>query len=180
MKTRRFAGVLFATAASLGLLLAATDASAFASGRFAHPNAAGGVTAGKFRAGQGPNSGAYARGRALATDGAGNGAFASGRAFRGPNGGRGARIGGTTWGADGSVNHASGFRASGARGSVQSSGSATRSADGDVHQNRTTTATSSATGNTRTTTESYSKDAGLSRSTTCTDAAGNAITCPTR
>jgi hypothetical protein len=146
MNTRFIANILVATA-SLGLMLAATDASAFTSGRVLRQNAAGGITGDKFR---------------------------------GANGATGGRAGKTTWNADGSATHNSGFRASGAKGNVQSSGSATRSADATVNQSRTTTATSSATGNTMTTNESYSKDTGVTRTSTCTDAGGNTIACPSR
>lgn len=179
MNTRSIARALFA-AASLGLLLAAADASAFASGRVVRQNPAGGITAGNFRAGQGPNGGAFARGRATVTDGAGNGGTVSGGAVRGPNGGTGARAGSTTWNADGSANHSSGFQASGSQGNVQSSGSATRGADGSLNQSRTTTATNAATGNTMTSSESYTKGSGVTRTTTCADAAGNTIACPSR
>ena len=168
---------LFLATACLGLMLAATDAAAFASGRVLRQNSSGGVTGGSFHAGRGPNGGGFASGRAINTDGAGNGSVVSGGAFRAANGTTGARAGKTTWNADGSASHQSGFRASGAKGSAQSSGSATRSADGTVNQSRTTTATSSATGDTRSTTESCSSGNGVTRTTTCTDAAGNTIAC---
>ncbi len=100
--------------------------------------------------------------------------------MRGPNGGSGVRAGTTSVDADGSATHRSGFEAQGAKGSVQSQGSATRDARGDVTQSRTTTATSSSTGDSATSTASYNKDTGRTRTTSCFNASGASIACPAR
>jgi hypothetical protein len=179
MKTRVMTHALIATA-TLGLLLAATDASAFTAGRTVRANGEGGYTAGKFRAGQGPNGGGFVHGHRITTDGQGDVTSARGTAFRGPNGGSGTRYGRNTVNADGSASHESGFQGSNARGSIQSSGAATRSSDGTWEQGRTTSATRAATGNSVNVNESYSKETGLTRNVTCSDAAGNTIPCPSR
>lgn len=179
MKNPILANTLVATAA-IGLLFAAADASAFTSGRFMRANGEGGYSAVKFRANQGLNGGGYDHGRSVSGDGQGDVTSTRGTAFRGPDGGTGTRYGRNTRNADGSASHESGFQGSNARGSIQSDGSASRSADGTVEQSRTTTATSAATGNTRTVDESYNKTDGYSRSASCTDASGNSIPCSSR
>lgn len=118
--------------------------------------------------------------RVVQPDGAGNAAVATGAAARGPNGARAVRAGLTTRSADGTVQHKSGMRAEGAKGSVASGGSAIRSADGTITQDRTTTATSATSGNSVQSTGSYNKDSGRTRTTTCYDAAGATIACPAR
>lgn len=170
----------FAVAALAALVVGATfTAGAEAAGHFrahgGHRNAAGGYSGGTVAGARGPNGGGYLRGHRLTTDGNGNGTFKSGAAVRGPNGGEARRAGETTYGADGSVSHQSGFSASGSRGSVDSSGSASRTVDGAAF-NRDTNATG-ANGNSYSGTTSYSKDTGLVHSGTCTDAAGNVIPC---
>lgn len=179
MKTRITAKLLVA-ASAIGLLFAAADASAFGSGRILRGNAEGGFTAGKFRANQGPNGGGYVHGRRTTTDGNGDVTTSRGTAFRGPNGGSGTRYGSNTVNADGNASHQSGLSASGERGSVETSGSASRSADGTVQQSRNTTLTNASTGNTMNVSESYSKGSGVTRSASCSDASGNAIPCPSR
>jgi hypothetical protein len=91
-----------------------------------------------------------------------------------------ARAGTTTRNADGSASHRGEGAAEGARGSVESTGSATRSADGQVTQGRTTTVTNAATGNSAQTTGSYSSDGGRNRTTACFNSAGASIACPSR
>jgi hypothetical protein len=157
--------------------LAAGTADA-ASRRVVRPNAEGGTTATAITAHAGPNGGKSVRGRGVATDGQGDAKTVSGGAFKGPNGATGARAGTTSRSADGSMTHWSGMTAQGAKGSIQSSGSATRNASGDVTQSRSSTATSAATGDTLKTSESYSSGSGVTRSAACFDASGNSIACP--
>jgi hypothetical protein len=166
------------SAALLGSTLGLSCTAEAASRRIVRPNAEGGVPATAAVARDGARGAAVLRGRALRTDGQGSATAVSGAAVRGPNGATAARAGKTTVDADGSAAHRSGYVAQGAKGSLQGSGSATRSADGSVTQSRTTTATSSATGNSATTTESYSTGSGRSRSTACFDASGAGIACP--
>ena len=116
--------------------------------------------------------------RVVRTDGQGDASVVSAGAVRGPNGASAARAGTTTRNADGSATHRSGFEAQGAKGSVESVGSATRAADGSVTQSRTTSATNAATGNSATTTGSYSPETGRTRTTTCYNAAGASVACP--
>ena len=170
--------LLLTSAIAASLISMAQVAEAGGRFRGVHRNAAGGVTAVNGAAHQGPNGGRFARGRATVTDGQGNGATISGGAFETPSGAKGARAGGTTVNADGTVNHQSGFAASGAKGSVESQGGTTRNADGTYAGGHTTTATGangSATSN-----SNWDSTNGYSRSVTCTDTAGNTVACPTR
>lgn len=145
--------------------------------RYAHGNAEGGVTQGAVVGHRG-EAGKGVRGRRVVTDGQGNARATSGAAYQGVNGGSLRRAGQTTRAADGSMNHASGLDASGAKGSVQSQGSTTRDASGNVTQNRSTSGSSASTGNSFTATESYIKGEGVTRSVSCFDAAGAPIACP--
>jgi hypothetical protein len=86
----------------------------------------------------------------------------------------------TTRNADGSLQHQSGIDAQTAKGSVQSSGSASRDANGQVTQNRTTHATSATTGNSVQSTSSYNSATGRTRTTNCYNSTGASIACPTR
>lgn len=165
MKNRIIINTLTA-AASLGLLLAAADASAFSSGRIRSANASGGFTASAFRANQGPSGGGYFHSRQATTDGSGNATVNRGTTFSGPNGASGSRYGNNAYNADGSASHSSGFSASGNRGSLETSGSASRSADGTVQQSRNTTVTNASTGNTVNVSESYTKGSGVTRTVT--------------
>lgn len=175
MKTRSLILALGATLLAAAVTAGTADA---ASRRVVRPNAAGGTTATAITAHEGPNGGKYVRGRGLATDGQGDARYVSGGAFKGPDGATGGRAGTTSRSADGSMTHQSGMTAQGARGSVQSSGSATRDASGNVSQSRTSTATSAATGDTIKTSESYTSGSGVTRSASCFDAGGNSIACP--
>ena len=167
---------LFAVSALCLGALAAAPAQA-ARFRFAHGNADGGVTSGAVAAHAG-EAASGVRGHRFVSDGQGNAGFTSGAAYKGAHGGVFKRAGQTTRSADGSMSHASGFNASGAKGSVQSQGSATRDASGDVTQSRTTTGTSAATGDSFKATESYTKGEGVTRSVNCFDASGAQIACP--
>jgi len=140
------------------LSLAASGALLASAGLATSPADAGGVRAIRANAG-----GGYTYGAAV------------GR--RGPNGGIGARAGTTTVNADGSASHRSGLQASGSRGSIQSSGSATRDASGNVTQSRSTSATNAVTGNSVQSSSSYNSATGLTRSATCYNASGAVIAC---
>ena len=169
-------GALFTVAAAMILLASsAAEASGRIRGGGVAANPDGGYSGGRAVAGRGPNGGAYARGRAFQTDGEGNGKVASGGAFRGPNGAVGARKGTTSRSTDGTVTHQGSMAASGARGSVESSGRFTKTPDG-VTQSRTTTATG-ANGATYQGSTSYDKTTGVTHSGSCTDAAGNTVPC---
>lgn len=145
--------------------------------RWARGNAQGGVTTG-FEAAHAGEAASGVRGHRLVTDGQGDAKFTSGAAFKGKNGGYFKRAGKTTSSADGSMTHESGFKASGAKGSVQSQGSATRDANGDVTQSRTTTGTSASTGDSFKSTTTYDKADGVSHSVTCFDSSGAQMACP--
>ncbi|HEY9104217.1 hypothetical protein [Chitinimonas sp.] len=173
IRTRSMTGLLLA-----GLTL--TLASAEAAGRLraggVHANPDGGVSAGMVAVGRGPNGGAYQRGRALTTDGQGNAQAASGGRFRTASGATGWRKSDTQRSADGSVSHEGAFATSGAKGNVQSSGNYNKAADGTVSGSRNTTATG-ANGNSYTGSTQYDSANGVTHTGTCTDAAGNVISC---
>lgn len=173
MKTLR---TMMAVASTLLLLIPPT---ADAAGRIRKDgvvaNADGGYTGGRVAAARGANGGEYLRGRAFQTDGAGNGTVASGGAYRGPNGAQGAWTGTTSRLADGTVTHQSAMAASGAKGSVESSGGFTRTDEG-VTQSRTTTAIG-ANGASYQGSTSYDKETGLTHSGSCTNAAGASVSC---
>lgn len=163
-------------AALLGAALVAAAPAQAGRVRNSHANAEGGTTRSVVAA-RGGEAASAVRGHRLVTDGQGNARRRSAAAGETAGGGRWQRAGETTRQADGSAAHRSAFSASGPRGTVQSSGSATRSADGHVEQSRSTTATSATTGNSRTSTTRYDSDSGLSRSATCFDASGASIPC---
>ena len=128
------------------LLLAASDASARSRHTVEH-NADGSTTARTPVVRAAPGGGGVLRGRSVNTDGQGHGSVRSGAAVVGPNGATAVRQGQSARNADGSASHSSAMAAQGDRGTLQSTGAATRSADGSVTQGRTTTATSATTGN---------------------------------
>lgn len=104
----------------------------------------------------------------------------TGAAVVGPHGTAAVRQGQSTRNADGTASHRSAIAAQGDRGTLQSSGTATRSADGSVTQGRTTTATSAATGNSVQASSTYNPDTGRTRSASCFDASGAPMACPAR
>ena len=161
------------------LLLAASDASARSRHTVEH-NADGSTTdrTGVVRAA--PGGGGVLRGRSVITDGQGHGSVRSGAAVVGPNGATAVRQGQSARNADGSASQSSAMAAQGDRGTLQSTGAATRSADGSVTQGRTTTATRAATGNSVQTSSSYNADIGRTRSASCFDASGAPMACPAR
>ena len=181
MKAANLFPNLFLAATLVGVTLVPDLANA--AGRLrstrATANPDGGLTAGHVVAARGPQGGGAIRGRAWQSDGSGNGTVSSAAAVRGPNGARAARAGTTTHTADGTLTHQSAMAASGAKGSVTSSGNFTHT-DERLTQTRTTTATATATGSGGKTYQgstSYDKADGLTHSGSCTDAAGNSVTC---
>ena len=171
MNTRRIATTL-----SFALMATTISLSAHAGGaRFHHENSAGGITAGATHAGTNAD-GSFANGHGVVTDGSGDSAAASGGKISTATGSA-ERAGKTTFAADGSVNHASGFSASGTQGSVNSQGSATKSADGSITQSRNTEATA-ANGTSYQGTTGYNKNTGVTHTGTCTNAGGEAVSCP--
>jgi hypothetical protein len=155
--------LLAALAVAVLLLLAANDASARSRHTVEH-NADVSTTArtGVVRAA--PGGGGVLRGRTVV----------------GPNGATAVRQGQSARNADGTASHSSAMAAQGDRGTLQSTGAATRSADGSVTQGRTTTATSASTGNSVQTSSSYNTDTGRTRSASCFDASGAPMACPAR
>ena len=123
--------LLAALAAAVLLLLAASDASARSRHTVEH-NADGSTTdrTGVVRAA--PGGGGVLRGRSVTTDGQGHGSVRSGAAVVGPNGATAVRQGQSARNADDSASHSSAMAAQGDRGTLQSTGAATRSADGSV------------------------------------------------
>jgi hypothetical protein len=147
--------------------------------RFERGNPQGGSTAGVNRYRSGEN-GSFAQRRVIRSDDSGNARATSGSAFRTPNGGNGVRGATTYYGADGSVQHKSGVNANGSRGSLNSTGGYTRSADGTLSQERNTGITNAATGNSSQGSTSYDASNGVSHGATCYNAAGDVIACPSR
>jgi len=164
---------------SLGLSLLLAFGAPAEAGRLraAHDNPEGGHTR-VFGAAHAGEAASAARGRRVVTDGEGNVESTRGAVFKGAEGRSFKRGAHNTRSADGSATHESGMSATGAKGSIDSQGSATRDASGAVTQQRSTTATSAATGNSVETSTSYNKDTGRTRTTTCFDATGATIACP--
>ena len=165
--------------ASLLAATLATDAFAVG-GRARYQNAAGGVTSSAGHAYRGANGGGFARGRRIQTDGAGNVSGVSGAAGITANGGYYHRKGSFSRSADGSATRQGNMAASGQRGSVDSSGSATRNPDGSVNGNRSTQVTNAQTGVTKDINSNYTSGQGVTRTATCVDAMGVSVACPTR
>ncbi len=126
------------------------------------------------------NHGSAAGRRAVAGDAQGNLASHSTGSFALDNGVQGSRARTFNRSADGSVNANGSASANGANGSASRGGSYTRSAEGSASGARTTSATNANTGNTFDATTTYTKGEGASRTVSCTDAAGNTVTCGSR
>lgn len=173
------ATLLAAVAVAALLVSSASDANA-RTRRVVEHNADGSTTARTGVARAAPGGRGVLRGRSVTTDGQGHGSVSSGAAVVGPNGATAVRQGQSARNADGTASHSSSIAAQGDRGTLQSTGAATRNADGSVTQGRTTTATSAATGNSVQTNSTYNPDTGLNRSATCFDASGAAMACPAR
>jgi hypothetical protein len=120
--------------------------------------------------------------RGVNGDGQGNLSGAAGSGFSTASGGQGLRTRSFERNADGSVsarNEASASTANG--GSASSQSSFTRSADGSsASGERSTSVSNTRTGVTFDGSTSYAKGSGFSRSASCTDAAGNTVSCGNR
>ncbi|MBP6894649.1 MAG: hypothetical protein KBC94_09520 [Pseudacidovorax sp.] len=158
-------------------LLAAVPAAHAEGRRVVRPNAAGGTTATRLAGRQGPEGGRFGAARGVATDGQGNVVAGSASRLHGPAGGLAQRAGRTQVHADGSAQHQGTLSASNARGSLQSTGNATCSADGTVEASRSSSATQATTGNSVQRSTQYSSSTGLTHSATCFDASGATIAC---
>jgi hypothetical protein len=180
MKTMLSATAL-TTALTCTLLAAgfATPAEA-ASRHVVRTHADGSATATRAVTREGPQGGTRVRNRSTTADGQGNASTAGSASTTGPNGATAVRTGQASRSADGSAQRSGNFAATGAKGSVESSGSSSKTAAGAVNASRNTTATSAATGNSVQSTASYNQATGVTRSTTCYDAAGAAMSCPSR
>ncbi len=134
---------------------------------------------GSITAVQGVNgSGVRARGAKQNADGS----VTTGRAgaFKTANGAQGGRASSTTVNPDRSANRVSKRGASGEAGTYSSSSDVTRNADGSYSGGRTTTATSNSTGTTYKGSTQIDPATGKPvRTASCTNAAGEAIACPT-
>ena len=111
-------------------------------------------------------------------DGSGHGIAQRGGTFTAANGAQGGRTQRLVRTEDGAVDAASRAGVSGDNGSAASTRSFTRSADGSTASAaRSTTATNANTGVTYDGSSSWTKGSGFSRSGSCTDSAGNTVTC---
>jgi hypothetical protein len=179
--TTLFSATALTTALTCALLATGFATPTEAASRHAvRTHADGGTTAAKTITRQGPQGGTRVRNRSTTADGQGNASTAGGASTTGPNGATAVRSGRASRSADGSAQRSGEFAASGAKGSVQTSGSSSKTADGAVNASRNTTATSATTGNSVQSTASYNQATGVTRSTTCYDAAGAAMSCPSR
>lgn len=124
--------------------------------------------------------GAAGRRQGFVADGQGNATGGTRRAFRTDSGAYGGRSAGFNRSADGSLNASGQANASGANGTARRSGSYTRDASGNASGERNTSVTNSNTGTTFEGSTTYTKGEGFSRSASCTDAAGNTVTCGSR
>jgi hypothetical protein len=126
-------------------------------------------------------SGAYGtttRARGARQNADGSVTAASGRTLRTATGAA-ARGSTTTVNPDGSATRSGRLAAGGARGSVNSNSNVTRNADGNYSGGRTTSATRASTGNSYKGSTQIDPATGKPvRTATCTDAAGNVISCP--
>jgi hypothetical protein len=177
MKTTLSATALTCALLASGFVAPAAEA---ASRHVVRTHADGGATVSKAITRQGPQGGTRVRNRSTTADGQGNASTAGSVSTTGPNGATAVRNGQASRSADGSAERSGSFAATGAKGSVESSGSSSKTADGSVNASRNTTATSAATGNSVQSTASYNQATGVTRSTTCYDAAGTAMSCPSR
>jgi hypothetical protein len=177
MKTTLSAIALACTVLAAGFAAPAAEA---ASRHVVRASADGSATTTRAITHQGPQGGTRVRNRTITTDGQGNASTAGGASTTGPNGATAVRSGQASRSADGSAQRSGSIAATGAKGNVESSGSSSKTADGAVNASRNTTATSAATGNSVQSTASFNQATGVTRSTTCYDAAGAAMSCPSR
>jgi hypothetical protein len=181
MNTRFHATVLAIAGAAV---VAFAAPSARADGlhvRSAATQTAQGGLAGRQSVSTDGNLGAAAGQRRVIGDGQGNVNGASHSAFTTDGGTQGSRSARYDRNADGSAsasNNASAIGRDG--GSAERSGSYTRNADGTASGQRSTSVTNANTGVTVDGSTTYTKGSGFSRSATCTDAAGNAVSCGKR
>jgi hypothetical protein len=144
-----------------------------------HQTAQGGLAARSAVASDGPLGAATGQRRVFG-DGQGNVVGASSSAFTTDAGGHGARSARYDRNADGSASASANASANGQNGSAERNASWTRNADGSASGSRNTTVTNANTGVTYDGATTYSKGSGLSRSASCTDAAGNSVSCGRR
>jgi hypothetical protein len=116
--------------------------------------------------------------RRVTSDGQGNGTAVGAGRFEAANGAQGQRSGRVKRNADGSVDaHAQGSLTTANGGTAARDAQFTRNADGSASASRNTSATNARTGVSVDGSTTWTKGQGLSRSATCTDAAGNTVTC---
>jgi hypothetical protein len=118
--------------------------------------------------------------RGLVADGNGGVAAGSAGGFSTDAGGQGYRTRGFQRSADGSATASGHAEASGPIGSASRDGSYTRNGDGTAYGERNTSVTNARTGVTWDGSTTWSKGSGFSHSRSCTDAAGNAVSCALR
>jgi hypothetical protein len=118
--------------------------------------------------------------RAVVADGNRHVAAGSAGGFSTDAGGQGQRTRRFQRSADGSATADGHASASGPNGSASRDGSYTRNADGTAYGERDTTVTNARTGVTWDGSTRYGQGAGVSRSLSCTDAAGQAVSCGRR
>lgn len=142
--------------------------------------AEGGLAAHSSRTALGSRGAATGQ-RGLVADGQGNVDGSAGSGFTTAAGGQGLRSGRFERSADGSVSATGEASATGRHGgTAQRSGSYTRNADGTATGERSTSLTNAHTGVSYDGSATYTKGSGFSRSGSCTDAAGNTVSCGRR
>jgi hypothetical protein len=145
--------------------------------RAANQNAQGGTSLRAVANVNGSRLDASARQR-LVSDGQGNVKAAGARSFATAAGGQGTTSARLRRQADGSVDASrQGSVTTADGGSAQRETTYTRNADGQGSAERSTSATNARTGVTYEGSATWTRGQGRSRSGTCTDAAGNAVTC---
>lgn len=132
------------------------------------------------RQASGANGASIARTRSAQADGQGGRSAARNGSWTSASGASGGGAVQRDRAADGSLSRSASRSASGDRGSMSSSGQASRDVEGNIVQSRSSTATNAATGNSVAASSSYSKETGFTHSATCYDAGGNTIACPKR
>ncbi|MDG4596908.1 MAG: hypothetical protein P9F75_14675 [Candidatus Contendobacter sp.] len=169
---------------TLGLNVAVLSAT-HAAGRF---HAGGtvvneqGAVSGRGAAVRGPHGGGAARGGGAAVDNQGN--FVSGHegaaTIKDSSGNikaQGVRAGKTTGKVGSGAQHQSGMAAQGTQGTVKSTGSFSTDGAGGASGSRSTSAQSSTTDASYQGSTSYQKGSGATHTSTCTNAAGQTVSC---
>lgn len=171
--------LMIAATAALSLTVLAID-TAHAGGFRVHGGGTAvtsqGAVSGRGAAVRGPNGGGMVRGGGTAVDSQGNFVSGHGGAFN-TGTARGARAGTTTGTVGSGVRHQSGMAVQGTQGTATSSGSFSTDGAGGASGSRNTSVQSSSSNASYQGSTNYAKGSGVSHTSTCTNAAGDTVSC---